>query len=44
MAEERENNEEFENSQSSQLEEEHLQKVHVLIPYQKTPKNRPLGV
>ena len=27
MAEKRENNEEFENSQSSQLEEEHLQKL-----------------
>ena len=35
MAEKRENNEEFENSQSSQLEEEHLQKLEA----DSVPKN-----
>ena len=41
MAEKRENNEEFENSQSSQLEEEHLQKLEADSVPENTKKQTP---
>ena len=43
MAEKRENNEEFENCQSSQLEEEHLQKLEADSVPENTKKQALLG-
>ena len=44
MAEKRENNEEFENSQSSQLEEEHLQKLEADSVPENTKKQTSWGL
>ena len=44
MAEKRENNEECENSQSSQLEEEHLQKLEADSVPEKTKKQTSWGL